>query len=316
LSTSAASMLSVWDDLSKIERDRVRNKISAETRASQPLDPYTDLHILYHDHDICVTYKPSGILSVPGPRRNPSLANLVYDILEPPNTDVDQMVVHRLDMDTSGVLVFALNSLALRKLHEDFRSRCVKKTYQALLVGHLPVVEVEIDLSLERDPFHVPFMRVARPKEQVVDDSNNATSAAIHPTFRKMMNQAPKPSKTELYVLAWEYLDIKGDDDNDGKKELLPVTRVELVPHTGRTHQLRVHCAALGYPIVGDDIYGYMGAGDCGIDRRHCATSDLDESLRQRIHELQIPLCLHAKELSFFHPRTGAPVLFGCQPPF
>mmetsp|Transcript_23241 Transcript_23241/g.64655 ORF Transcript_23241/g.64655 Transcript_23241/m.64655 type:complete len:409 (+) Transcript_23241:34-1260(+) len=298
LSTSARALLNNWETLSLEDRHRVRNKIAAEKRASTPLDPLSDLHILHYDSDVCVVNKPSGVLSVPGPRRNPSVAQLVFDIVGTTNgTDIDQMVVHRLDMDTSGVLMFALNTRALSRLHDDFRGRRVKKTYQALLVGHLHHPEVEIEIDLERDPLHVPFMRAAQPKSEREEPH-------LHPSFRKMMKQAPKPSKTELRVLAWEYL----------KDTTFPVTRVELVPHTGRTHQLRVHCAALGFPIVGDDIYGYYkAAGDCGIPRD---SSDIAMQVHRHIHQLQIPLCLHAKELSFFHPRTGAPVMFHCEPPF
>ena len=309
LSKSARTILSNWHSLSFDERNLLRNKISAETRASQPLDPVKDLHILQHDHDICVTYKPSGILSVPGPRRNPSLANLVYDVLQP-ECDLDQMVVHRLDMDTSGILVYALNTQALAKLHDDFRGRRVHKIYQALLVGHMPpaVSQVDIHLELERDPFHVPFMRIKRPRDMDEEEMElRDNDDVVHKSFRKMMNQAPKPSHTELRILAWEQL----VDDTTGQR--YPVTRVELVPHTGRTHQLRVHCAALGYPIVGDDIYGHEGAGDCGVDDESCLER---AELAEQIHALGKNLCLHATQLSFYHPRTGAPILFECEPPF
>jgi RluA family pseudouridine synthase len=225
------------------ERRRFHSKIRAEARASQPLDPTRDLHILYRDSDIVVTNKPSGILCVPGPRRNPSLANLVHSELHTP-IDIDKTVIHRLDMDTSGIVVFAASEQALSTLHDDFRHRQVLKTYQALVCGHVQASEMEIDLALERDPHHPPFMRVAQPKDM------HAINTDI-PAVSKFMNQAPKPSLTELRVLSWETL---GDD-------CLPVTRLELRPHTGRTHQLRVHCASVGHPIIGDDIYGYNGEG-------------------------------------------------------
>lgn len=96
------------------------------------------MKILYCDEHICVIHKPSGVLSVPGPQRNPSMANLVFDILQPTLIDnVDQTVVHRIDMATSGVLVFALSLEALSKLHEDFKKRRVRKTYACLVRGHL-----------------------------------------------------------------------------------------------------------------------------------------------------------------------------------
>ncbi|EEC50181.1 predicted protein, partial [Phaeodactylum tricornutum CCAP 1055/1] len=240
------------------------------------------LHILYCDEHICVVNKPSGILSVPGPRRNPSIANLVYEILNPP-IDIDQMVVHRIDMDTSGVLVFALTELALRQLHDDFRSRRVKKTYEALLAGHFrKATQVEIDVALERDPYHPPFMR------RYWEPQRSAT-------YSRQFSQIYQPSA----------------------QAHLPVSRVHMSPHTGRTHQLRVHAAALGYPIIGDDIYGFEGEGDCGVN-----STILDQlipnrmSLHQQLQELQLPLCLHAKQLCIFHPFSGAPMIFECEAPF
>lgn len=297
LSLSAKTLLQQYDKLNNRERVQLENKIQAEAKASEPLDPCTDLHILYLDNHICVTGKPSGILSVPGPRRNPSLAGLVYDLIQP-EIDIDQMVVHRLDMDTSGILVFALTEEALRRLHIDFRDRRVQKIYEALLVGHYSsAAEMEIDVALERDPFHPPFMRAAQPKHHIEIN-------AIHPTFQKFINQAPKPSQTEMHILSLEYLPSG-----------LNVTRVRLIPKTGRTHQLRVHCSCIGYPIVGDDIYGYKGAGDCGITLDDSMTKNRVE-LQQQIYEQGHSLCLHARQLCFLHPITRAPLIFESSTPF
>ncbi|GAX15108.1 tRNA pseudouridine32 synthase / 23S rRNA pseudouridine746 synthase [Fistulifera solaris] len=296
LSHSAAQRLDVYSSLSSEEQRKLQMKIAAETRASRKLDPSQHLHILYFDDHICVASKPSGILSVPGPRRNPSLAGLVHEVLSP-SIDIDKMVVHRLDMDTSGIIVYALTEAALRILHDAFRNRQVKKVYQALLCGHVPMVSgIEVDIALERDPLHPPFMRVAQ--------SRSSSSSVVHPAFHKFIDQAPKPSFTLVDVRSHEYLQHPG-----GRR--LPVTRVELTPFTGRTHQLRVHTAALGYPILGDDIYGYLGEGDCGIPRSADAVH-----LEAQLHELGMPLCLHAEQLSFFHPFTGAPMLFQAKAPF
>lgn len=297
LSLSAQTLLENHDNMTDKELSQLENKIQAEAKASQPLNASTDLHILYLDEHICVTSKPSGILSVPGPRRNPSLAGLVHDLIQP-DMHIDQMVVHRLDMDTSGILVYALTQDALKQLHIDFRDRSVQKVYEALLVGHLRhAAEVEIDVALERDPHHPPFMRAAQPKH---DTKTNT----IHPTFQKFMTQAPKPSQTELHVLSLEYL-------ANGQ---LPVTRVRLIPKTGRTHQLRVHCASLGYPIVGDDIYGFQGAGDCGIVFDNDPATRLD--VQRQLYDQGHSLCLHAKQLCFHHPETRAPLIFESSTPF
>ena len=363
LSKSSVTMLSQWNQLSIIDRQRLDQKIMAERRASQPLDPSQSLNLLYVDSDMCVAYKPSGILSVPGPRRNPSLLNLVHDLMAPSpqvkdgNEKVatesstnasflgqDQMVVHRLDMDTSGLIVYALNHIALSKLHEDFRSRNIKKTYEALLVGHVHVAEMEIDLDLERDPDNLPFMRIAQPKIGLSDKiqsggqtSDGCTTSTLKSFAKKFTNQAPKPSKTFLTVLAWDYLETQTSSKNVSDRDQdinvptttgLPVTRVRLIPHTGRTHQLRVHCSAVGYPIVGDDIYGLGGRTSTsppldpvnGNDKSYSkdpSAPNRDITKYHEIHEsLNIPLCLHAKQLCLFHPRTGAPLLLECEAPF
>ena len=296
LSRSARNLLQNWEQMGEEEKNRLENKIQAESKASEPLDP-DDLKILYLDADMCVTVKKSGILSVPGPRKNPSLAGLVHSWIQP-GIDVDKMVVHRLDMDTSGIIAYALNECALRQLHNDFRDRRVKKTYEALLAGHVRgSLEFDIDVSLERDPFHPPFMRVSQTK-------NTTQLNAIHPTFQKFIDQAPKPSQTEVHVLSFEHLPSG-----------LPVTRVRLIPLTGRTHQLRVHCASLGHPIVGDDIYGYNGAGDCGIHFEGPATEKRLE-IQRKIYEEGHCLCLHAKQLCLLHPVTRAPIIFESVTPF
>lgn len=297
LSKSWEILLKKWHSLTEIERRQFQSKLRAEARASQPLDPATDLNILYHDADIVVVHKPSGVLCVPGPRRNPSLANLVHAEL---NTEihVDKTIVHRLDMDTSGIVIFARSKHALSILHNDFRRGGIKKTYQALVVGHVSFSELEIDVALERDPRHPPFMRVAQPRLEM-DSSVLAMS--------KFVSRAPKPSYTEIRVLSREYVNNNLD---------LPVTRLELRPHTGRTHQLRVHCAAIGHAIVGDDIYGYKGNGAPrgGLNVKNDCLQN--ENLERNLYELNRPLCLHAQKLCIHHPKTKAPMMFEVDPSF
>jgi tRNA pseudouridine32 synthase/23S rRNA pseudouridine746 synthase len=324
-------------------RRRIRSKIRAECRASLSLIPKRTLRILYCDSHICVVNKPSGVLSVPGHRRNPSLANLVYDTIQPSSTttitgpdhdsnnditssidNIDQSVVHRLDMATSGIIVYALTKEALSKLHITFRDRIVKKTYHALVEGHLlsppqpdedekgsrhhnPLsstysggrLEGEIDVDMERDPNNPPYMRIAQPrtKNNSTNDSDDdegdqddqqkpqeALKGSKKEATRvnhKFLREAPKPSKTTWSILGYEY--------RDGK----PVTRLELRPHTGRTHQLRVHTSqVLGTPIVGDDIYGSGGKNG------------------------SYTLCLHAQKLCIHHPISGAAMIFEADAPF
>ena len=170
LSHSSRSRLEQWSQLTATEREQLQHKIAVEARATQPVDPIQSLRILYIDSHLCVVNKASGVLSVPGPRRNPSIATAVYDLVRPTDIDtMDQMVVHRLDMDTSGILVLALSKTALLTLHRDFRDplrRRVHKSYQAVLAGHLTAAStVELDVGLERDPHRPPFMRIAQPRK-------------------------------------------------------------------------------------------------------------------------------------------------------
>jgi tRNA pseudouridine32 synthase / 23S rRNA pseudouridine746 synthase len=189
--------------------------------------------------------KPSGLLSVPGrggDRMDSAWTRLrqVYPQVEP---------VHRLDQDTSGVLLFAKDRAMQQQVHRLFEQRQVQKRYEALVVGTLVRDAGQIELPLWSDP-------TQRPR-QVVD------------------MQRGKPAVTEFRLLS------QGDSH----------ARVALYPHTGRTHQLRVHAAeGLGCPIVGDRLYG--------------------EALQsERLH-------LHACELQFTHPRQGKNVAIASPLPF
>jgi len=317
--------------LSEQQRKQLR-KAEAERRASQPLDPRIHLKPIYIDQHIVVVAKASGALSVPGPRRNPSVANLCHIYLGNESDDVDKMAVHRLDLDTSGVVVYARSQLALGKLNKAFRDRIVKKKYQALVCGHISVMEGEINLPLKRDKQSPPFMCV-----DIEDDENKGVddddcTIAKHDGYHKMMRKAPKPSLTLFEVVSYEFMDG------------LPVTRVALTPVTGRTHQLRVHCAAIGHPIIGDDIYGVGGEGSPNGGIPEAAMSQcypnraalelqmkidqIVQSRRQAAREKKTPepdacctggpgnLCLHARFLSLFHPLTNAPMVFEVDSPF
>jgi tRNA pseudouridine32 synthase/23S rRNA pseudouridine746 synthase len=166
----------------------------------------------------------------------------------------DARIVHRLDMMTSGVIVLAREALAHASLSEAFREREVDKRYEALVHGRPAADAGEIDLPL------------------VVDWPNRPRQVVCHATG--------KPSLTRYRVT--------GDVRLDGVGTL---TRVALAPVTGRTHQLRVHLAALGCPIAGDPFYGIAG----------------DPSPR---------MMLHACRLALPHPLTGAPLVFEAAVPF
>ena len=177
-----------------------------------PRDP---LHILHEDQHVIVLVKPAGLLSVPG--RGLEMADCLLSRLQAvfPTT----LLVHRLDRDTSGVMVFAQSSHAQRLLSMQFEKRQVKKTYVARVAGRLTPEIGCVDLPL------------------IVDWPNRP---------RQMVCRATgKPALTEWRVMNYAL--------SNGVEE----TRVRLYPKTGRSHQLRVHMLALGHVILGDPIYAF-----------------------------------------------------------
>lgn len=200
------------------------------------------LAILYQDEDLLVVHKPPGMPTHPAPGvYTGTVVNaLLGRYLEPVEADrpeeVRPGIVHRLDKDTSGVLVVARHEGALRALAQAFRDRLVYKRYLALTQGH--------------------------PRE-----GRLVAPIGRHPVDRHRMHIggiAPRYAETEFRILA-----VAG-----------PYALVEALPHTGRTHQIRVHLKHLGAPILGDALYGRPSPH---IPRQ----------------------ALHAYELRIPHPRTG-----------
>lgn len=163
------------------------------------------------DAQCIVAVKPSGLLSVPGrgEHRRDCLATQVQTEFP------DALVVHRLDMSTSGLMLFARGAAAQRALSVAFAARDVHKRYIAVAHGHLADAQGEIDLPLLADWPNRPKQKVDR--------------------------EAGKPSLTRWRVLTF-----------DAARN---TTRLELEPVTGRAHQLRVHLLAIGHPILGDALY-------------------------------------------------------------
>jgi tRNA pseudouridine32 synthase/23S rRNA pseudouridine746 synthase len=213
-----------------------------------PLPGDAAFGLLYADDALLVLDKPAGLLSVPGRGvdKQDCLAARVQ--AEFP----DALIVHRLDMDTSGLLVMARGADAQRALSRAFAERRVEKRYVAVVAGRLAPPGTEwgtIDLPLICDWPNRP--------RQIVDFA------------------AGKPSVTHWRIVAHEP----------------ETTRVELWPVTGRSHQLRVHLAALGHPILGDPLYA-------------CEPARASR------------LLLHASVLGFRHPKHGASMEFESAPPF
>jgi tRNA pseudouridine32 synthase/23S rRNA pseudouridine746 synthase len=176
---------------------------------------------LYFDDTLLILDKPSGLLAVPG--RGPGKADCLSARVQARYPDA--LIVHRLDMATSGLMVMARGPAAQRALSMAFAARAVKKRYIALVAGRLQAASQSwglIDLPLVGDWPNRP--------RQIVD------------------HQLGKPSLTRWRVL--------GHDENGAW------TRVELEPVTGRSHQLRVHLRELGHPILGDDLYAPPEARD------------------------------------------------------
>ncbi len=182
--------------------------------------PDTPLEVIHADHEILVVDKPSGLLSVPGKGEHLSdcLLSRVQDAFP------EALLVHRLDRDTSGVMIFALTPSAQRHLGLQFEKRQTKKTYVARVWGRLEPAKGTVDLPLIVDWPNRPL--------QMVDHENG------------------KPAHTDWRVMRFE--------DANGAE----TTRVRLMPKTGRSHQLRVHMKALGHPILGDPFYAEGHARD------------------------------------------------------
>ena len=174
--------------------------------------PPAPLEVIYQDEALLVVDKPAGLLSVPGrgDGRQDCLASRAQQVVP------DALIVHRLDMATSGLLVLARGAAMQRHVSQLFHDRQIHKQYEAVLHGLMPEDEGEVDLPLVTD-----WPR--RPKQMVCHERG-------------------KPSRTLFKVLA-----------RDAAQDQ---TRVALEPITGRSHQLRVHMLALGHPIVGDPLYG------------------------------------------------------------
>ena len=208
--------------------------------------PDVPLDILHEDAAILVLNKPAGLLTVPG--KLEGRQDCLVTRLQAARWDA--LTVHRLDCDTSGVIIFARTKQAQGFLGQEFEQRRAQKTYVARLQGDLAGDGGTVDLPLGSD---WDF----RPRQKVDHDKG-------------------RPAVTDWQVIG----------RSPGE------TRVRLTPHTGRSHQLRVHMLSLGHPILGDQIY----APDTTRDHSR--------------------LMLHAETLSLHHPVTKERVSFTAPTPF
>jgi 23S rRNA pseudouridine1911/1915/1917 synthase len=204
------------------------------------------LRIIYEDGDILVVDKPAGLAVHPGPgQTRHTLVNALL-ALYPDLTNMGDAlrpgIVHRLDKDTSGLLLVARNERAQAELSRQLKERLVEKRYLALVTGRLEPAEGVIEGDIGRDPRNRKRMAIV---------------------------EGGRPARTAYSV----------------RERLDGFTLVEVAPSTGRTHQIRVHLAGVGHPIVGDALYGRRST----LVGRHF---------------------LHAWRIAFSHPADGRPVAF------
>ena len=205
------------------------------------------LDVVFEDADVIVVNKPRGMVVHPAPGHpDGTLVNaLLYhcgDTLSGIGGELRPGIVHRLDRDTSGLIIAAKNDAAHLSLSGQLADRSLSRVYEAVVRGNLREDAGTVDAPIGR-----------------------------HPTDRKRMAVTEKNSRSA--VTRWEVI-----------ARYRGYTHVRCVLETGRTHQIRVHMAYIGHPLLGDTVYG--GKPDKGLEGQ----------------------CLHARELKFIHPRTGEPV--------
>ena len=243
--------------------------------------PHSTIRILFEDSHLLVLNKPAGMLSVPGKTGEESVESRMREYLR---DEVNPIIVHRLDMDTSGLMVVAKTKWTYTELQKQFLEHQVEKTYVALL-EHMPEgkpLKGTISLPLRPDIYDRP--------RQLVDWENGKEAVTEYCIMRSVECGVWSENSTEI---------LSSVPENSHTQSISHSTlhtphstiRILLRPQTGRTHQLRIHCAhqeGLGVPIVGDALYGHRA------DR----------------------LYLHAETLSFIHPKTGERLTFTAPAPF
>ncbi len=213
------------------------------------------LDVVFEDEDVVVVNKPKGMVVHPAAGHSGgTLVNALLhhcgDSLSGIGGEKRPGIVHRIDKDTSGLIIAAKNDEAHRALAAQLKDHSLSRVYEALVIGKIKTDGGTIDAPIGRHPTERKKMAVT---------SRNSRSAVTH-----------------YEVLA----------RNNG------LTHVRCRLETGRTHQIRVHMASIGHPILGDTVYGRKKP-EPGLEGQ----------------------CLHAKELRFVHPRTGLPVSVSCELP-
>ena len=197
-----------------------------------------NIEIIHQDDRIVVLNKQTGLLSVPGigPDKQDCLARRVKAQIP------EARIVHRLDRDTSGVIIMALDAEAHRELSRQFQDREVQKTYIAIVHGRVESDQGEINLPMRKD------MESGSKPLQIIDHEQGRSA-----------------------VTKYSVIDREADR-----------TRLELTPITGRSHQIRLHLKTIGHPILGDDLYAPPEIQAMADQGRHRFAGQADLSERHR----------------------------------
>jgi 23S rRNA pseudouridine1911/1915/1917 synthase len=261
-------------------RLRAGEKIAVDAQARPPMRAEAEnipLDVLYEDEDVIVLNKAAG-MTVHAGAGNPrgTLVNALLGRGQTLSRGGDMLrpgIVHRLDKETSGVILVAKNDFAHANISEAFRQRQVKKTYIALVEGLLKENQGRIEFAIGRDLHRRTRMAAFKEKP----------GSALRESLQR---SGAREARTDWRALA----------EVDG------TTLVEIQLHTGRTHQIRVHFSAIGHPVVGDTLYG--AAAQISVDAENVRGASKDRET------VTIPALgrnfLHAARLGFSQPRTGA----------
>jgi 23S rRNA pseudouridine1911/1915/1917 synthase len=266
-------------------RLRAGQKISVDAQARPPMRAEPEsipLDILYEDDDVIAVNKAAG-MTVHAGAGNPrgTLVNALLgrgQVLSKGGDALRPGIVHRLDKDTSGVILVAKNDFAHAKIAAAFQQRAVKKTYIALVEGLLKEKQGRIELAIGRDLHRRTRMAVQREKP--------GSSLRRSPSRAGDLAGNAREARTDWQTL----LEVDG------------TTLVEVQLHTGRTHQIRVHFSAIGHPVVGDTLYGAVS--------QICVGAETGRGASNKREEIAMPVLgrnfLHAARLGFSQPRTNA----------
>lgn len=260
--------------------------------------------ILHEDADLLVINKPADLVC--HPTKGDVYSSLISRVRLYLGADSQPHLVNRLDRETSGVTVVAKNATAAGELGRLWETRTVEKEYVAIVHGHVREVHGLIDAPLGKDEHSVVAIKdCVRP-----DGTPAQTEFWVERRIGNWGNIQPPTSNVEHPMteaapaglgVGCSRLDVGGS----GKSQFQPFSLLRLLPRTGRKHQIRIHLAHLGHPIVGDKIYG-------GDETLYLALVERRLTEEQRVRLILPNHALHASALRF--EWRGQPVEFRCDP--